>query len=94
MILFLLKVPIPDANTLVQNATFHVNGSYTGMEYSTFVSNLYSNYSSDYSSGGVISDFASVFGVLFSGVTGIMAGANMSGKIIEIQLTDESCLKS
>jgi len=64
----------------VQNATDHVNGSYTGLLYSTLFNNLYSNYSADYSSGGVMTDFASVFGVLFSGVTGIMAGANMSGK--------------
>lgn len=75
----LLQIPIPDANTLVQNATEHVNGTYTGLLSSTLVSNLYSNYSHDYSSGGAITDFASVFGVLFSGVTGIMAGANMSG---------------
>lgn len=75
-----LQIPIPDANTLVQNLTEHVNGSYTGLLSSTLSSNVYSNYSADYSSGGTITNFASVFGVLFSGVTGIMAGANMSGK--------------
>ncbi|XP_050451259.1 solute carrier family 12 member 9 [Cataglyphis hispanica] len=76
-----MEIPIPDANTLVQNLTEHVNGSYTGLLSSTLSSNLYSNYSADYSSGGTITNFASVFGVLFSGVTGIMAGANMSGEL-------------
>nr|XP_033330833.1 solute carrier family 12 member 9 [Megalopta genalis] len=76
-----MEIPIPDSNTLVQNATEHVNGTYTGLLSSTLVSNLYSNYSYDYSSSGAITSFASVFGVLFSGVTGIMAGANMSGEL-------------
>ncbi|CAK9813245.1 Solute carrier family 12 member 9 [Anthophora plagiata] len=76
-----MEIPIPDANGLVQNATEHINGTYTGLSSSTLLSNFYSNYSRDYSSQGVMTDFASVFGVLFSGVTGIMAGANMSGEL-------------
>ncbi|XP_051176737.1 solute carrier family 12 member 9 [Leptopilina boulardi] len=85
VISFLVKGPmevlIPEANKLVRNETTIVNGSYTGLLSSTLMDNLYANYSADYSSGGVMSDFASVFGVLFSGVTGIMAGANMSGEL-------------
>ncbi|XP_076651264.1 solute carrier family 12 member 9 [Halictus rubicundus] len=76
-----MEIPIPDANTIVQNATEHVNGTYTGLLSSTLLNNLYSNYTYDYSSGGAMTSFASVFGVLFSGVTGIMAGANMSGEL-------------
>ncbi|XP_075232842.1 solute carrier family 12 member 9 [Lycorma delicatula] len=75
------EVPIPDANTLVQNATYHVNGTYTGLSTETLKSNLYPSYSKDYTSDGELIHFSSVFGVLFSGVTGIMAGANMSGEL-------------
>lgn len=71
---------IPDSNHLVQNATDHVAASYTGLSAVTLKNNLYSDYGPDYTSNALINTFAIVFGVLFSGVTGIMAGANMSGK--------------
>lgn len=73
-------MPIPEGNTIVQNATYLVNGTYTGLSWTTLRHNLYQNYTFDYTSDGQMTDFATVFGVLFSGVTGIMAGANMSGK--------------
>ncbi|XP_015593727.1 solute carrier family 12 member 9 [Cephus cinctus] len=76
-----MEVLIPVANKLVQNDTHRVNGTYTGLLASTLAENLYANYTADYSSDGRMTDFASVFGVLFSGVTGIMAGANMSGEL-------------
>lgn len=76
-----IKVAIPDANHLVQNETFHVFGQYTGLSSATLKDNLFPNYGQDYSTDGQQVSFASVFGVLFSGVTGIMAGANMSGDL-------------
>lgn len=74
-----LQVPIPEGNSLVQNSTYHVNGSYTGLLTQTLHDNLYPDYGEDYTSNGSPVFFSTVFGVLFSGVTGIMAGANMSG---------------
>lgn len=73
-------MPIPEGNSLVQNSTYLVNGSYTGLLTQTLHGNLYPDYGKDYTSNGSPVFFSTVFGVLFSGVTGIMAGANMSGK--------------
>nr|CAD7431424.1 unnamed protein product [Timema monikensis] len=72
------EIPIPDANKVVQNETYHVFGNYTGYTVQTLQNNLYPKYGKDYTSNGDFVTFATVFGVLFSGVTGIMAGANMS----------------
>ncbi|CAH1176054.1 unnamed protein product [Phaedon cochleariae] len=76
-----LEIPIPDSNTLIQNATEHVTRNYTGLQGATLRSNLWPQYGRDYTSKGELVTFATVFGVLFSGVTGIMAGANMSGEL-------------
>ncbi|XP_046388301.1 solute carrier family 12 member 9 isoform X2 [Ischnura elegans] len=76
-----LQVVIPDANQLVQNATYHVFGNYTGLSSKTLKDNLFPEYGRDYTTEGQQVNFAAVFGVLFSGVTGIMAGANMSGDL-------------
>lgn len=73
-----LEVAIPDANDLVGNIT---TAQYTGLSGLTMNDNLYPSYGKDYTSHGEMVSFASVFGVLFSGVTGIMAGANMSGEL-------------
>lgn len=79
MTMFDVQVAIPEGNTLVQNSTHLVNGTFTGILAETFKSNLYPDYGQDYTSNGSPVFFSTVFGVLFSGVTGIMAGANMSG---------------
>ncbi|CAL4075883.1 unnamed protein product, partial [Meganyctiphanes norvegica] len=77
-----IEVPIPGSNNLVQNDTFTTYGNYTGLSWSTFMDNLYPDYEKDYTTEDV-TDFAMVFGVLFSGITGIMSGANMSGELKE-----------
>lgn len=76
---FFLQVAIPESNTFV-NATLNITGNYTGLSSVTLTANLWPKYGKDYSSDGDQVDFATVFGVLFSGVTGVMAGANMSGE--------------
>lgn len=64
----------------LMNASDLLNYTYTGFSVNTFTENLYPNFGTDYTSGNVPVTFSSAFGVLFCGVTGIMAGANMSGK--------------
>jgi hypothetical protein len=70
---------IPEANHVIGNGSVPVYRDYTGLRSDTFQKNWYQQYGQDYTSDGKVVDFATVFGVLFSGVTGIMAGANMSG---------------
>ncbi|KAJ8707536.1 hypothetical protein PYW08_010788 [Mythimna loreyi] len=68
----------PDTNHIVNVSSFH----YTGLNSTTLYDNLYPQYGRDYTTAeGQMVDFASVFGVLFTGVTGVMAGANMSGEL-------------
>ncbi|TMS14066.1 Solute carrier family 12 member 9 [Larimichthys crocea] len=62
------------------NQTVHFNASYTGYNATTLRSNLASGYTLDYSTNSVMS-FATVFAVMFTSCTGIMAGANMSGEL-------------
>ncbi|KAF9405410.1 hypothetical protein HW555_013838 [Spodoptera exigua] len=71
-------IPKPDTNHLVNITGFN----YTGLSSTTLYDNLYPAYGRDYTTtDGQMVDFASVFGVLFTGVTGVMAGANMSGEL-------------
>ncbi|KRY55351.1 Solute carrier family 12 member 9, partial [Trichinella britovi] len=82
-----ISVPLPENNpfgrlddngTLIKNLTVYAN--YTGVRSFTFVENLYPNWSVDYTTG-IHMTFALVFAVVFSGITGLMAGANMSGEL-------------
>uniref|UniRef100_A0A665UM66 Solute carrier family 12 member 9 n=1 Tax=Echeneis naucrates TaxID=173247 RepID=A0A665UM66_ECHNA len=61
------------------NQTLRYNASYTGFSATTLRNNL-AGYSLDYSTNSVMS-FATVFAVMFTSCTGIMAGANMSGEL-------------
>ncbi|CAF4195717.1 unnamed protein product, partial [Adineta steineri] len=88
---FFVKSPtqllIPKVNTylyeqqaLLYNKTDLIYGNYTGFSAATMRENTYANYTVDYTTGDTM-DFATVFGVLFSSITGLLAGANMSGEL-------------
>ncbi|XP_035480779.1 solute carrier family 12 member 9 isoform X2 [Scophthalmus maximus] len=62
------------------NQTLRYNASYTGFSATTLRNNLGSGYSLDYSTNSVMS-FSTVFAIMFTSCTGIMAGANMSGEL-------------
>ncbi|KAJ8276002.1 hypothetical protein COCON_G00077540 [Conger conger] len=62
------------------NGTCVYNATYTGFNSTTLRRNLGPGYSLDYSTNTVMS-FATVFAVMFTSCTGIMAGANMSGEL-------------
>uniref|UniRef100_A0A7E4ZUJ1 Solute carrier family 12 member 9 n=1 Tax=Panagrellus redivivus TaxID=6233 RepID=A0A7E4ZUJ1_PANRE len=53
---------------------------YTSFSFDSFSENLFSNFTYDYSTGKS-TDFAFMFAIIFSGVTGLMAGANVSGEL-------------
>jgi potassium/chloride transporter 9 len=80
-----LRVLIPKTNIFaynnepfLYNKTDYLYGQYTGFSSATFKGNMYSNYTIDYTTGDTM-NFATVFGILFSTITGLLAGANMSG---------------
>ncbi|KAK3858599.1 hypothetical protein Pcinc_035222 [Petrolisthes cinctipes] len=84
-----ILVPIPSSNPMV-NDTVHPNGTYTGFSSHTLDNNIWPSYYRDYTTcdgddyaSCQFVTFALTFGVLFSGVTGIMSGANMSGELKE-----------
>ncbi|KAF4113108.1 solute carrier family 12 member 9 [Onychostoma macrolepis] len=67
-------------HTYGNNHTVTVNPSYTGFNGTTLQNNLGPHYSLDYSTNTMMS-FSTVFAVMFTSCTGIMAGANMSGEL-------------
>ena len=76
-------------NQTTGNITDHINGSFVGISSNTYdginqllQANLFGGYGRDCSNSEAEVDFFTVFGVVFSGVTGIMAGANLSGELL------------
>ena len=91
------QVLIPRVNTYAYrqefasfNSTAPIYGNYTGFSAATWRGNTYANYTIDYTTGDQM-DFATVFGVLFSSITGLLAGANMSGKGLNLAILAKCC---
>jgi len=89
------EIPIPSDNTYAYmvpvnasdpdsarevNLNQTLTAQYTSFNLATFMGNLGANYTFDYTTGRS-TDFAFMFAIIFSGVTGLMAGANMSGEL-------------
>ncbi|MCP9261920.1 Solute carrier family 12 member 9 [Dirofilaria immitis] len=64
---------VPDFNQTL-------NTPYTGFRFATLINNMMTNYTFDYTTSKP-TDFALMFSIIFSGITGLMAGANMSGEL-------------
>ncbi|VBB26130.1 unnamed protein product [Acanthocheilonema viteae] len=64
---------VPDFNQTLK-------ASYTGLRFATLIDNMMTNYTFDYTTSKP-TDFAVMFAIIFSGITGLMAGANMSGEL-------------
>ncbi|VDN89047.1 unnamed protein product [Brugia pahangi] len=64
---------IPDFNQTLKTP-------YTGFRFATLINNMMANYTFDYTTSNP-TDFAMMFAIIFSGITGLMAGANMSGEL-------------
>ncbi|XP_076024377.1 solute carrier family 12 member 9 isoform X2 [Genypterus blacodes] len=82
---FISPLAVKPANFVIthrgpDNQTLRFNASYTGFSAETLRNNLRSEYSLDYSTNSVMT-FATVFAIMFTSCTGIMAGANMSGEL-------------
>ncbi|WKX96227.1 hypothetical protein Q1695_012573 [Nippostrongylus brasiliensis] len=90
-----MMVPIPKVNTpayrvhanasdpespMVVQLNQTLTANYTGFSFHTLGGNLFPNYTMDYTTERQ-TDFALMFAIIFSGVTGLMAGANMSGEL-------------
>ncbi|CAF2053610.1 unnamed protein product [Rotaria magnacalcarata] len=69
-----------DNQPFLNNKTDFLYGHYTSFSSVTMKENLYGNYTIDYTTGNTM-NFATVFGILFSSITGLLAGANMSGEL-------------
>lgn len=82
VIMSLLFMPAKLIPIVKENHIYNVTNmtEFTGLNWTTFQTNLYPNYTLDYTTN-TTTDFSNIFGVFFTGVTGVLAGANISGDL-------------